>query len=119
MTAGFGPLQAASIATDVRIAGALPPAAIAERQKTRLASLLERAARDSSLYRRLLRGRDPATVALGSLPVTNKRELMRQFGDWVCDPRLRLDELRAFVADPGRIGEAYLGEYTVWESSGT
>ena len=119
MTTQFNPMQAASIGADVLLASALPPAAIAERQAARLARLLARAARDSPLYRKLLRGSEPAGVALASLPVTNKRELMLRFAEWVCDPELRLDGLRAFVADPTRIGEPYLGKYTVWESSGT
>jgi len=46
-------------------------------------------------------------------------ELMARFADWVCDPVLQLDALRAFVADPARIGEAFAGRYTVWESSGS
>jgi len=119
MSPPFEPLQAASIAADVMLAGALPPPAIAERQAARLARLLERAARDSAFYRRLLRGRNPAAVSLDSLPVVNKRELMRRHAEWVCDPQLKVSELRAFVADPARIGELYLGRYTVWESSGT
>ena len=119
MATVFNPMQAASIGADVMLVSALPPAAIAERQAARLARLLDRAARDSPLYRRLLRGRKPAEVSLDSLPVMGKHELMRRHAEWVCDPKLRLDELRAFVADPARIGEPYLGKYTVWESSGT
>ena len=119
MVNAFDPLHAASIGADILLAGAASPEAIARRQATRLTLLLARAARDSPLYRRLLRGVKPSTVTLDSLPVTNKRELMRRHAEWVCDPRLRLDELRAFVADPTRIGEPYLGRYTVWESSGT
>jgi phenylacetate-coenzyme A ligase PaaK-like adenylate-forming protein len=48
-----------------------------------------------------------------------KAELMARFEDWVTDPALRLDALRRFTADPKRIGEPYLGRYTVWESSGS
>ena len=44
---------------------------------------------------------------------------MDHFDDWVTDPQLKLSELRAFTADPERIGEPYLGKYLVWESSGT
>ena len=119
MPIAFGSLQAASIGADVMLAGALSPAAIGERQAARLARLVEHAARASPRYRRLLRGANPAEVKLTSLPVTSKHELMRSFAEWVCDPRLQLAELRAFVADPSRIGQPYLGRYTVWESSGT
>lgn len=44
---------------------------------------------------------------------------MARFDDWVTDPQLKLSELRAFTADPARIGGPYLGKYLVWESSGT
>lgn len=44
---------------------------------------------------------------------------MDHFDDWVTDPQLKLNELRAFTADPKRIGQPYLGKYLVWESSGT
>ena len=119
MATAFDPLHAASIGADVLLAGAAPPEAIARRQAARLTLLLAHATRDSPLYRRLLRNVKPASVKLDSLPVTNKRDLMARHAEWVCDPRLKLDELRAFVAEPARIGEPYLGRYTVWESSGT
>lgn len=35
------------------------------------------------------------------------------------DPRLHDADLRAFVSDPSKIGQAYLGEFVVWESSGS
>jgi len=54
-----------------------------------------------------------------SLPPVTRGELMARFDDWVTDPALKLDELRAFTADPARIAEPWLGKYMVWESSGT
>jgi hypothetical protein len=48
-----------------------------------------------------------------------KPALMAQFDDWVCDPALRLDELRAFLARADTIGQPFLGSYQVWESSGS
>ena len=44
---------------------------------------------------------------------------MRHFDDWVTDPELRLDALRAFTTDRSRIAEPFLGRYVVWESSGS
>jgi phenylacetate-coenzyme A ligase PaaK-like adenylate-forming protein len=44
---------------------------------------------------------------------------MARFDDWVADPRVRLAELRRFVAAARRVGDAYLGRYAVWESSGS
>lgn len=115
----FDPLRAGATALDVMTAGRARPADVAERQSRRLAKLLDGAAQGSRLYAKVLKGREPGRTALGSLPVFSKAELMSQFADWVTDPRLKLDELKAFTTNPARIGEPYLGEYVVWESSGT
>lgn len=85
----------------------------------RLAGLLAHAVRASPLYRRRFEGIDLGTARLSDLPVAHKRELMAGFDDWVTDPQVRLDEVRRFVADRSRIGEPFLGRYTVWESSGS
>ena len=44
---------------------------------------------------------------------------MAHFDDWVTDPGIRFDEVMSFIADPRRIGEQFLGRYTVWTSSGS
>jgi phenylacetate-CoA ligase len=49
----------------------------------------------------------------------HKRELMQRFAEWVTDPALALPALRAFVRERGNRGEAFLGRYLVWESSGS
>lgn len=86
---------------------------------TRLAALFDAAARRSPHYARVFAGRDPARTRLTDLPVAHKVELMRDFASWVADPSLRLDGLRKFVGDPANIARAFLGRYTVWESSGS
>ena len=91
---------------------------IAERQRQRLADLLQ-AATATRHYRRLLQGQDPRTLPLTALPVTGKAELMQQFDDRIADPALTLAGLRALCADPQRIAEHHLGRYRVWESSGS
>jgi phenylacetate-coenzyme A ligase PaaK-like adenylate-forming protein len=113
----FDPWRTAAVACDVASASHESAAGISARQSRRLRALLERAARDSPLYRKILRGR--REPALAELPVMRKQELMRCFDQWVTDPRLKLDELRRFVADPRRIGEPFDGRYIVWESSGS
>lgn len=96
---------------------------VAVRQQQRLARLLQEVARGTTLYARHLRGHQPtarqAMAVLQRMPVVTKPELMQRFDAWVSDPRLKLSELQAFVADPARIAEPYLGQYTVWESSGS
>ena len=113
----FDPWRTAAVACDVASASRESADGIGLRQSRRLKALLERAARESPLYRQILRGRhDPA---LAELPVMHKQELMQRFDEWVTDPRLKLDALRRFVADPRRIGEPFDGRYIVWESSGS
>lgn len=112
------PWDAGLIAVDVMAAGHGTAAGLAHRQQRRLAALLEAAA-GSPLYRRLLTRGHPPAQALAGLPVMHKAELMHRFDDWVTDPRLRLDALRTFTADPQAIGTPWLGRYTVWESSGS
>jgi phenylacetate-coenzyme A ligase PaaK-like adenylate-forming protein len=111
--------RSSAVAADVVTAAHLGIDALAGRRDRRLAELLAAAARGSAIYRPLLKGRDPAQVGLQELPVMRKAELMARFDEWVADPALRLDALRAFVADPARIAEPFLERYVVWESSGS
>lgn len=115
----FDAWQSCAVAADVAAASTAVTAAIAARQTQRLSRLLASAARDSPLYGRILRGRDLSGLRLQQLPIMRKAELMDRFDDWVTDPELRLGALRAFIAEPARIGEPFLGRYTVWESSGS
>src|SRR5450830_402793 len=119
MISVFDSLRLGSVVLDVLADGHATPEALAKRQKTRLVLLLEAAVRDSAFYRERLDGKTPATSALNTLPIFNKRELMDRFDDWVTDPQLKLAQLQAFTADPKRIGELFLGKYLIWESSGT
>jgi hypothetical protein len=103
-------------AVGVRVA---PASAWQVRRDQRLASLLAVAARSSPLYRDLLAHRAGASAVLHDLPPMRKSTLMAQFDRWVTDADVTLGALREFVRDPGRIGEPFLGRYTVWESSGS
>ncbi len=94
------------------------PATLAALRAQRLARLLQ-AARRSALYAKLLGDADVAGVALQSLPVMRKAQLMRRFDAWVTDPALTLERLHRFVADRSCIGAPLLGRYAVWESSGS
>lgn len=119
MSTVFDPLCTTTAALDVVSCACVTSAVIALRQQTRLARLLDAAARGSPLYRERLHGQTPATTPLSAVPRVSKCELMARFDEWVTDPQLKLAELRAFTADPHRIGEAYLDKYLIWESSGT
>jgi len=93
--------------------------ALAGRQARRLARLVDVARSGSALYRERLKGITPGQTPLVDWPVVHKVELMQRFADWVTDPALQLDALRAFTADPARIGDAFAGRWQVWESSGS
>lgn len=119
MSPVFDLLRLSSVSMDVMAAQRGTAQGIAQRQQVRLSQVLWAALRDSRLYQELMpRGTD-ARTPLDQLPVVTRGQLMERFDDWVADPRLKLDELRAFTADPDRIAEPWLGRYMVWESSGT
>lgn len=109
------PWQGSAIALDTLMAPRSSPAALAERRERRLAALLQ-AAQASPLYRQRFERHGPSFAAQ---PPVTKKELMARFGEWVTDRRLTLPALRAFISDPALIGEAFLGEFAVWESTGS
>lgn len=95
------------------------PAGVAGRQRTRLADLVRFARERSPYYRGLYRGL-PSTVGDPTLlPPVTKPELMSRFDEWVTDPDVTLDGVRAFVADPSLVGATYLGRHHVFTTSGT
>ncbi|CEJ16005.1 hypothetical protein BN1110_06356 [bacterium YEK0313] len=53
------------------------------------------------------------------LPVTDKKLLMERFDEWCTDRAVTLQAAEALVDDPSRIGEWFLGKYTVMTTSGT
>ena len=115
----FDAWRSSVIAADVAAASTAGSAALAALQAHRLKDLFASAAKGSRVYERIFRGRDLSALQLHQLPVVRKAELMDRFEDWVTDPELRLSELRAFTSEAARIGEPFLGRYTVWESSGS
>ncbi|WP_233505944.1 phenylacetate--CoA ligase family protein [Rhodoferax lacus] len=106
-------------ALDVLAANRCSRRELALRQAQRLDRLLRELALGNTLYAAHLRGRGHGITSLQQLPVVTKAELMQRFDEWVTDPQLRLPDLQAFTADPTRIAEPFLGQYTVWESSGS
>jgi phenylacetate-CoA ligase len=114
----FDALRLSATSLDVQAVRHLGAEGIGARQRSRLRALLQSARQRSTLYRQLLPAM-PETIDLTALPVVDKTMLMQRFDDWVTDPAITRDSLRAFMADPKRIAKAYLGRYIVWESSGT
>jgi len=122
MSTVFDAWQYGQISAEVSLAGHGRRTEIRRLQQLRLAQVLLAAVRGSSVYRqrlhRLPDGLDPLKI-LARIPPVTRHELMDRFAEWVTDPELELSALRAHTADPGRIGEPFLGRYLVWESSGT
>lgn len=87
-------------------------------QRRRLAALVRHARTRSPWYRRALAHVDPDRCTLQDLPVMDKDTLMAHWDEVVCDPRLRLEEVRAHVDDPSRAGRRYRG-HVVIVTSGT
>lgn len=116
MNAVFDPLHLQAAILDVMAAGRVSPALLHQRQRLRLARLLDAARAGSAFYRQRLPRRGDS---LRHVPPVTRGELMAHFDTWVTDPSLRLDELRAFTADARRIGQPWQGRYMLWESSGT
>ncbi|MFI9152573.1 phenylacetate--CoA ligase family protein [Streptomyces sp. NPDC053367] len=95
------------------------PDALAARQRERLAAMVDFARASSPYYRELYRTLPARVEDPALLPVTCKQSLMARFDDWVTDPEVTVDRVRAFVADPRRVGERFLGRYLVSTTSGT
>lgn len=106
-------------AIDVWLGAQLSAGSLDERRATRLAATLRHAQNESPFYAHLYEGIDDPLARFGQLPVVGRRTLMAAFDDWVTDPDVTYEGVRAFVADPARIGEPFLGRYAVWTSSGT
>jgi phenylacetate-coenzyme A ligase PaaK-like adenylate-forming protein len=93
--------------------------ALERKQHARLTELVKFARTRSPYYRELYRGIPDEIDSIRLLPVTNKKNLMARFNDWVTDPLITLDKVRAFVDDPNLVGEPFLGKYHVAVTSGT
>lgn len=118
MKAVFDAMRLQAVMLDVVACSHATPRLIGQRQQQRLLQLLEAASRSPVYAERMGSGARRSADLARMAPVT-KRELMDRFDEWVTDPALRLDELQDFVADPSRAAEPWLGQYVVYESSGT
>ncbi|HKR64253.1 MAG TPA: phenylacetate--CoA ligase family protein [Thermoanaerobaculia bacterium] len=95
------------------------PAAIAQRRRSRFEEMAAFARAHSPYYRELYRDLPREIDDAALLPVTDKKRLMARFDDWVTDPEVTLEKVRALAENPDRIAERFLGKYTVATTSGT
>lgn len=84
----------------------------------RLREITEHARKNSPFYRRLYRD-VPASFRLTDLPPTDKRTLMANWNDWVCDRDLTLEQVERFMEDKRNIGAKLKGKYLVYTTSGS
>lgn len=108
-----------SLARDARRALKQGSSAMLQRQRARLAEMVAFARANAPYYRELYKDVPERFEDPTLLPVTSKKALMARFDDWVTDRTVTLDNVRAFVSDLDRIGERFLGKYTVATTSGT
>ena len=94
-------------------------AAIAQRRRRRLEEMVVFARAHSPYYGELYRDLPADIDDAALLPVTDKKQLMARFDEWVTDPEVTLEKVRSLAEDPERIGERFLGKYTVATTSGT
>ena len=119
MSTVFDPLRLSAVSMDLMAVNRGTPQGITERQQARLAQLITSTLHGSRLYQKFWSGSTTGQTPLYKLPFVTRKQLMEDFDDWVTDPQLKLNALRAFTANPARIAEPWLGRYMVWESSGT
>ncbi len=81
----------------------------------RLETLVEYARAHSRYFATAYKGIGP--VRLQDLPITTKAGLMARFEDWVTDPDITLDGVRAYLA--GDTSAPYLNRYQVLTTSGS
>ncbi|MEQ1871440.1 MAG: phenylacetate--CoA ligase family protein [Vicinamibacterales bacterium] len=104
---------------DARRARREGPDAIAQRQRTRLAGIVAHARAHSPYFRELYKGLPDRVEDPMLLPVTDKKQLMVRFDDWVTDRAVTIEDVHAFIGNPALIGDRFLDMYTVLTTSGT
>jgi phenylacetate-CoA ligase len=93
--------------------------AIDAARRRRFDALVRFARARSPFYRDAYRALSTSDIRPVDLPVVTKRALMTCFADWVTDPEVKLEGVKAFLADRKHIGERYLDRYVIWKSSGS
>ncbi len=92
---------------------------IEARQLRNLRRLVEKARRDSPLFRRLYADLgESSQVELRDLPATRKPDLMSEFDDWLTIRSLPLDRAREHLRDMQKIGVP-IDDVAVFRTSGT
>ena len=89
-----------------------------EIRKQRLEEIVKHARENSPYYKKLYQN-VPENFALTDLPPTDKKALMENWNDWVCDRELTLEEVEKFMEDTDNIGRKLKKKYLVFTTSGS
>lgn len=90
-----------------------------QRRKSRLIELVAHVRQHSPYYRELYKDVPLSVTSATQLPITRKSDLMARFDDWATDREITIAKARLFADDPARVGERFLGKYTLATTSGT
>ncbi len=114
------PMRALGLAWDLTRSAWLAPADLQRLAERRWRFLVEYACLHSPFYRELYGSNaEMMSARLQDLPIVTKKMLMRDFDRVVTDPSVTLAGVRAFLADPQRVGAPFAASHAVWASSGT
>ena len=89
-----------------------------EVREKRLAELIRHARNNSPFYKKLYAD-VPDSAILKDLPPVNKKTLMANWNDWVCDRELTLEQVEQFMEDKDNIGRKLKKKYWVFTTSGS
>lgn len=100
----------------MRRAGAAP---ISRRQLQRLDGMIGYARSRSPFYRKLYADLPSGAADLDMLPPVTKPQLMEHFDEVITDRLVTRAAVEEFLADPGNVGQPFMGRYLVATSSGS
>ena len=84
----------------------------------RLKELVRYAEKNSPFYHQLYCN-VPRDFKLTDLPPTDKKTLMAEWNNWVCDRNLTLEQVNRFMEDKHNIGARLNGKYLIFTTSGS
>jgi phenylacetate-CoA ligase len=90
-----------------------------EIQLKKLKNLVSFAREHSEYYKKLYKDIPTEFDTIEILPITNKSELMSHFDEWVTDKKIKIDDIKIFIADQTLVGTKYLKKYHIAITSGT
>ena len=111
-------IQMLRLIRQYRRASRLPLAALRAVQRQRLEALVAHARQHSSFHGARLGTVPVGELELARLPTMDKSMLMERFDEIVTDPKLKLAEIEAFMAEPSNQGQRFRG-YVLIRTSGT